>query len=147
MKRLATAALGLMLGSGIAAAAEKTVLHCFAFTPQASATQADWDAFRKSTDELTTKVKGLQRVWVGKLARPLNQYSLTDAEQRKTVTAAGKGTADVSMMRREYGVCMEFYDEAAFKAYGADAAHKDWEAVYGKVRVPGTTTYQIIPMR
>ncbi|HYO81717.1 MAG TPA: hypothetical protein VES20_09965 [Bryobacteraceae bacterium] len=147
MKRMSVLAAGLLLGAGLSAAAEKTVLHCFAYSPVGTATQADWDAFHKATDELPTKIKGLQRVWVGKLARPLNQYSLTNAEQRKTITAAGKGTGDVSLMRREYGVCMEFADEAAFKAYDADPAHKTWVEAYGKVRVPGTTTYQIIPNR
>jgi hypothetical protein len=55
-----------------------------------------------------------------------------------------KGNADVTVMRREHGACFEFDNEAAFKAYGPDPAHKEWEAVYSKVRVPGTTTYQII---
>jgi hypothetical protein len=100
-------------------------MHCFAFTPIKEATQADWDAFYKATDELPKKIKGLRRVWHGKLARPLK----------------------IGESVREHGVCMEFEDEAAFKAYGPDAAHKAWVDVYSKVRVAGTTTYQILPTK
>ena len=50
-------------------AAEKTLMHCFAFTPIESASQAEWDAFYKATDELPKKIKGLKRVWYGKLAQ------------------------------------------------------------------------------
>ena len=146
MNRFTLFAAGLVLSATAAMAGEKSVMHCFAYTPIAEATQADWDAFNKATSELPTKIKGIKRVWHGKLARPLAQYSLTtqDAEARKKVMADGKGTTDVAVMRREYGACMEFESEAAFKAYGADPAHKEWEAVYSKVRKPGTTTYQII---
>ena len=146
MTRFALCAAGLVLSAAAAMAGEKSVMHCFAYTPIAEATQADWDAFHKATDALPTKIKGIKRVWHGKLARPLTVYNLTsqDAEARKKVMADGKGTTDVAVLRREYGVCMEFDNEAAFKAYGADPAHKDWEAVYGKVRRPGTTTYQIL---
>jgi hypothetical protein len=147
MNRLALCAAGLLLSAAAALPAERTVMHCFAYTPIAEATQADWDAFHKATDALPQKIKGIRRVWHGKLARPLAQYSLTtqDAAARKKVMDEGKGTTDVAVARREYGVCMEFENEAAFKAYGPDPAHKAWEEVYGKVRRPGTTTFQIIP--
>ena len=102
-------------------------MHCFAFTPIKEAAQADWDAFYKATDDLPKNVKGLKRVWYGKLARPLKQGDVV----------------------REHGTCMEFEDEAAFKAYGAkdNKAHNDWVAIYSKVRQPGTTTYQILPVK
>jgi hypothetical protein len=45
---------------------------------------------------------------------------------------------------RSYGVCMEFKDEAALKTYADHAAHKQWEAVYEKVRQPGTTSFDIL---
>ena len=147
MNRFKACVAGMALSAGISLAAEKTVMHCFAFTPVTSATQEEWNAFYKSTDALPGKIKGVKRVWYGKLARPLQQVSITtqDAEARKKLVAAGKGTADVAVTRREHGVCMEFAGQAAFTAYGADPAHKEWEAAYSKVRVPGTTTYQIIP--
>ena len=127
MKRFSLLFAGLCLAAGSAIAAESTVMHCFAFTPVKEATQSDWDAFYKATDELPKTVKGLKRVWTGKLARPLKQGDNV----------------------REYGTCMEFEDEAAFKAYGAkdNKAHNDWVAVYSKVRQPGTTTYQILPAK
>jgi hypothetical protein len=146
MNRFAALTVVLAVSATAAMAGEKSVMHCFAFTPITEATQADWNAFYKATDALPTKVKGLKRVWYGKLMRPLTLPALAmqDAEARKKLMAAGKGSADVTINRREHGVCMEFADEAAFKAYGPDPAHKEWESVYGKVRVPGTTTYQII---
>ena len=127
MKRIALLFAGLCLAAGSMVAGEPTVMHCFAYTPIKEATQADWDAFHKATDALPSKIKGLKRVWHGKLARPLKQGDNV----------------------REYGACMEFEDEAAFKAYGAkdNAAHNAWTAVYSKVRVPGTTTYQILPVK
>jgi Stress responsive A/B Barrel Domain len=125
LKRIGLYFAGLCLAAGSLAAAESTLMHCFAFTPIKEATQADWDAFYKATDELPKKIKGLRRVWYGKLLRPLKQ---------------GENV-------REHGVCMEFQDEAAFKAYDPDPAHKAWVDVYSKVRVPGTTTYQILPMK
>jgi hypothetical protein len=39
---------------------------------------------------------------------------------------------------------MEMKDEAALKAYAANPAHKDWADAYSKVRVYGTTTFDII---
>jgi hypothetical protein len=146
MNRFAALAVGLALSAGSIMAGEKGVMHCFAYTPIAEATQDQWDAFYKATDALPTKIKGLKRVWYGKLMRPLTLPALatTDAAKRKEIMAAGKGTTDVNILRREHGVCMEFADEAAFKNYGTDAAHKDWVAAYEKVRVAGTTTYQII---
>lgn len=146
MNRFAICVAGLLVSTGLAVAGEKGVMHCFAFTPIEAATEAEWTAFHKATDELPDKVKGLKRVWYGKLARPLTQYQLNipDAEARKKLMAAGKGNADLTVLRRQNGVCMEFADEAAFKAYDADPAHKAWQAVYEKVRVAGTTTYQIL---
>lgn len=146
MKRLATIAAGLVFSACSVLAGEKGVMHCFAYTVVDTATPAEWEAFEKATDALPGKVKGLKRVWRGKLMRPLTQYGMTFADDaaRKKFTEAGGGTADAKLLRRQNGVCMEFADEAAFKAYNADPGHKEWVAVYEKVRVPGTTTYQIL---
>lgn len=112
----------LMLATGLSAG-EKKLMHCFFFTVIDAATPADWDAFAKATDDLPSKIPGLTKVWHGKLMRPL---SYPDGKGGKVV--------------RQHGVCMEFSDEAALKAYAPHPAHKEWEAVYAKVRVPGTTT-------
>jgi hypothetical protein len=146
MKRILVCAAGVLLFAGVSMAGEKGLMHCFAYTTVDTASESDWDAFYKATDALPQKIKGLKRVWYGKLTRPLQQVQLNvpDPGERKKLTEAGKGTAEVRVVRRQAGVCMEFADEAAYKAYGADPAHKEWEAVYGKVRVPGTTTYQIL---
>ena len=75
MNRLATLLAGLSLSASLSVAAEKTLMHCFAFTPIETASQAEWDAFSKATDELPKKIKGLKRVWYGKLTRPLRRIS------------------------------------------------------------------------
>lgn len=128
-----------------ATAGEKKLMHCFAFTPIAEATQADWDAWYKAMDELPSKMPGIvSKVWYGKLVAPLPQFGVT-AEMRKMLNAGEpKATGDVTRTTRQHGACMEMADEAALKTYASHAAHKEWEAVYAKVRVPGTTTFNII---
>ena len=128
-----------MLATGLTAG-EKKLMHCFYFTEVAGATAADWDAFAKATDALPGKIPGLTRVWHGKLARPMTLFSV-DGDARKKLTAGeDKVAATASRVVRQRGVCMEFADDAALKAYGPHAAHKEWDAAYAKVRVAGTTT-------
>ena len=132
MKRstlLCTALLAtLALVPSNAAAGEKKLMHCFAFTEIESATDADWAAFMKATNELPDKIDGLEKVWVGKLRRPLRQYGRNQDEPRV----------------RQSGVCMEMADEAALEVYATHPAHSEWVKVYEKVRVAGTTTFDII---
>lgn len=109
--------------TGVLSAGEKKLLHCFAFTVVKEATDADWKAFQAATDALPKKMSGIvSRVWLGKLRRPLRVAS------------------DV----REYGVCMEMTNEAALQAYASHAAHAEWVKAYEKVRVEGTTTFDIL---
>jgi len=122
MKNLALCcAAGLLLASS-AMAGEKKLMHCFAFTVIESATQADWDAFYKATDDLPKKIKGVSHVWYGKLSYPLR---------------VGGNT-------RQYGVCMEMDNAQVREAYGNDPYHKVWNATYDKVHVEGTTTFDIL---
>lgn len=118
--RIALGAMAITLFSGALAAADGKLMHCFYFTPTADAKQADWDAFYKATDALPGKIPGVVRVWAGKLRRPMQQGN------------------------RQYGVCMEMKDEAALQSYAQSPAHKEWVAVYSKVRQEGTTTLDII---
>ncbi len=130
MIRLLHAALlasALFLLTGSAVAGEKSLMHCFAFTEIEDAKDADWKAFFKATDDLVTKIDGLNKVWYGKLKRPLGQY---DREGKRSL--------------RQWGVCMEMTNEAALTAYSEHPAHAEWVKVYGKVRVPGTTTFDIL---
>jgi hypothetical protein len=108
-------------------AGEKKLMHCFTFTAVDTATDADWQAWFKATDALPGQIPGLSKVWYGKLARP-----------QTIVTADGK------KLQRQWGVCMEMDSADTLKAYAANPAHKKWDEVYGKVRVPGTTTFNII---
>jgi hypothetical protein len=120
--RLALLAAGLFLFTGLAPAGEKKLMHCFAFTPIESATPAEWKAFYDATDQLPKKISGISHVWYGKLRRP--------------VTVDGNA--------RKYGVCMEMASEDTLKAYTDHAFHKQWMDVYSKVRVEGTTTFDIL---
>jgi hypothetical protein len=116
---------GALLFSGIGSADEKAVLHCFFFTPIAEASEADWNAFYKATKELPSKIDGLDRVWAGKLRK------------RAAVSQQVK-------LGREYGACMELANEAALQTYAKHPAHDAWVKIYEKVRVAGTTTFDIL---
>lgn len=120
--RILIAFVVVLAAAGALGAADGKLMHCFYFTEQASATADDWAAFARATEALPGEIEGLHRVWHGKLRRPMR---------------AGDN-------QRQYGVCMEMTDEAALKTYADHPAHKAWEAVYGKVRVPGTTTVDIV---
>jgi hypothetical protein len=133
----------LLVAAGTLSAGEKKLMHCFAFTPVAEATQADWDAFYKATDELPSKIPGLNKVWYGKLRRPLSIFSVDQATAKK-LTSEPKVTGEATRVVRQYGVCMQFDDEAALKAYDPNPEHKKWDEIYSKVRQYGTTTYDIL---
>jgi hypothetical protein len=127
-------------------AAEKGILHCFAFTPKAEATEADFKAYYEATDKLAKDFKGIKRVWYGKLRNPLNQFRVDpDSGKKFSATNTKVEGATVTRVRREHGACMEFKDAAAWDAYGKSPEHDAWVKVYEKVRVDGTTTYQILP--
>lgn len=129
--RLSACAAGLLLFTGVVAAGEKKLMHCFAFTAVESASDSDWQAFFNATDALPKKIKGVSKVWYGKLRSPL---SITRVDSK----------GEVTKIQRQWGVCMEMRDEAALKAYVDDPAHKDWNDAYSKVRQRGTTTFDIL---
>lgn len=123
-------------------------MHCFAWTPIKEATQADWDAFYKASDMMPKQMKMVKHVWYGKLLRPLSQFGTSDVEARKKAMAGESASGPLTFTRREYGMCIAFEsagDHAAtLKKYVAEPYHKTWSAAYEKVRVPGTTTYDIV---
>ncbi len=129
-----------------AVAAEKTIIHCFAFTPRPEATEADFKAYYEANEKLAKDYPGILRLWYGKLRSPLVQYRV-DAETAKKFTDAAPKAEGITAtrVRREHGACMEFKDAAAWTDYAKHPAHEAWTKVYDKVRVPGTTTYQILP--
>ncbi|MBM3727585.1 MAG: hypothetical protein FJW40_19470 [Acidobacteria bacterium] len=144
--RIPALAAALVLGASSITAGEKTMMHCFAFTPIDTATEAEWDAFYKATDALpSTMSQYIKRVWFGKLRAPLNIFN-PDAESRKVAMSGQKDTpGKITHLQRKHGVCMEMLGGPdSLKAYAADPAHKTWLAAYEKVRVAGTTTYDIL---
>ncbi len=140
LSRIATLVACLLLFAGMVSAGEKKLMHCFYFTVAEKATDADWQAFFKTTDDLPNKIPGLSRVWYGKLVRPLGVLTTADAETRKKLMAGETATGPITRLVRQYGVCMEMADEAALKAYADHPYHKDWETAYFKVRQPGTNS-------
>jgi hypothetical protein len=146
LNRVAVLTLSLMVLTGTLAAADGKLMHCFFFTPVAGATDADWQAFYKATDELPKKIPGLLNVWYGKLVRPMQLFNV-DAETRKKLSDATnkvEGQATITRVLRQHGVCMEFKDQAALKVYADHPEHKAWETAYSKVRIPGTTTVDFV---
>jgi len=128
-------------------AGDGTVVHCFAFSKTAGASETDWEQFRTLTRALPQKISGLTRVTFGPLRRPMGQIEMMSnpgADDVKKFIAGQPIDAKVVNANREYGACFEFQSEAAFLAYGKHAAHVEWETAYKKVRVPGTTTFQIV---
>jgi hypothetical protein len=148
MIRLAhlTLLAALPLLSGPARAGEKTLMHCFAWTPVKEATPADWQAFYKASDALPHKIKGIIRVWYGKLDNPLGQTQIgqIDSATFQKYRGGESVNAPVTRMTREYGMCMEMKDANVLKAYDDDPYHKVWTDAYSKVRVEGTTTFNIL---
>ncbi len=132
--------------SGTVFAGEKHMMHCFAFTAKADATAADWEAFYKATDALPSKMPMVKMVWVGKLRGPLTQFA-PDAETRKQFKPdVNTATGVVNRVVRQYGACLAMDNGGAetLKAYAAHPYHAEWMAIYEKVRVAGTTTYDIL---
>lgn len=135
----------LFVLTGVLSAGEKKLMHCFAFTTIKEASDADWKAFQAATDELPKTMSGVvSRVWHGKLLRNLNIFNTDGATSKKLAAGETDVTGPVSRVVRSYGVCLEMPDATALKAYAAHASHKEWVAAYEKVRVAGTTTYDIL---
>jgi hypothetical protein len=137
-------AIFVFLSAGALAAGEKGLMHCFAFTPIESATDAEWKAFFAASDQMPKKIDVVKSVWYGRLKDPFAVYGV-DAEARKKFTAGEqKATGEVVRRIRQWGMCMWLKDEASLKTYDEHPYHKEWGAAYEKVRVPGTTTFDII---
>ena len=136
---------GTFLSSSMVAG-ENQMMHCFAFTAKADATPADWAAFYAATNALPKKMPLVKSVWVGKLRRPLTQYA-PDAETAKLFKPdVSTATGPVNRLMRQYGACFAMENGGAdtLKAYTAHPYHAEWAAAYEKVRVSGTTTYDIM---
>ncbi len=142
--RLAVCLAGLMLSAGAVSAGEKKLMHCFAFTAIENASEADWNAFYQATDALPGKISGLTKVWYGKLRSPLMQFAPSSEAYKKLRAGEKSVTSEVRATPRQYGVCMEMNDAATLKTYTDNPEHKVWLKAYEKVRVAGTTTFDIL---
>ncbi len=113
-----SAAAVLLLGAGILIGANKfgrpqTVLHIVTvrFKPDTSAEQRQ--AVIDGVATMAGKVKGIKNVWL------------------KTLKVQGENYNNAFVI--------EFENEAAFKAYDNDPAHREWEKSYLPVRDRSTT--------
>lgn len=135
----------LAITASSAIAGEKGMMHCFAFTPIETATQADWDSFYKETDALPKKIKTIKKVWYGKLrGNGLGIYQVDAATSKKAIAGEKDVEGKVNRTVRKYGACFLFTNEAALATYTKDPNHDGWMKAYEKVRVAGTTTYDIL---
>ena len=142
---IAVAALGSLLSAVPVWAGEKSMMHCFAFTLEEKATPADWEAFYKVSDAMPKQMKGLvKRVWYGKLSTVLPQYSVSADARKKLQGGEKEVDAKVQYRPRQWGMCIELNGLDKLKSYEAHAYHKTWVDAYSKVRVAGTTTYDIL---
>jgi hypothetical protein len=144
--RRLTACAALFVLTGVARAGNPTVMHCFAWTPIKEATAADWERFYKASDALPLMIEGIMRIWYGKLVSPLSQAKLgnIDREAFRQYQNGDSVTVPISRMQREYGMCIEFRNTDVLKAYDEHPYHKVWTEAYAKIRVDGTTTFDIM---
>ncbi|MBM3754195.1 MAG: hypothetical protein FJW38_09470 [Acidobacteria bacterium] len=144
MRFFLSAAATLLMTSALAQAGEKGMMHCFAFSVIESATADDWAKFKAATDQWPSKFSGISKVWQGKLRAPLS-IPTVDPEAGKKLRAGEKDVAaKANRVVRQHGVCMLMTGPEVLKQYTANPFHKEWMAVYEKVRIAGTTTYDII---
>ncbi len=138
-------ALAALLSTAQAWAGEKNMMHCFAFTVEAKASPADWEAFYNASDAMPKQMKGLvKRVWYGKLNAVLAQYAVPGDARKRLQGGEKEVDAKIQYRPRQWGMCIELNGLDKLKAYDVHAYHKTWVEAYSKVRVPGTTTYDIL---
>jgi len=118
---LAIAAMVLVIfGAGILVGQKKntfkapaSVLHVITVKWNADATDAQKQAALDGVKKMASEVPGITNVWL------------------KTIKVQPSGYNAV--------IAMEFKDKAAFDAYTANPAHKEWEKVYLPIRAESTT--------
>ena len=131
--------------TGSLTAGEKSLMHCFAYTTIETATPAEWEAFYKASDALPKKMPFIKRVWFGKLRGPLATFQVDAAANKKLRAGEKNVDAKTNFLPRQAGMCIEFEGgPEVLKTYSAHPFHAEWMAAYEKVRVAGTTTYDIL---
>ena len=101
---------------------EKTVVHAVAWTAGASFTEQGLEDFRRATEEMARTMPGLRRAWVGRLRTPLKVGELT----------------------RDYGLVLEFDDLKTREEYSTHPSRAPWAQVWEKIRVPGSTNFDVL---
>lgn len=107
-----------VFGAGMLAGANtfgtpNSVLHIITVQWKESATPEQKTAAIEGVRKMAGEVPGVKNVWLKTLKVQPDEYSNV--------------------------IVMEFQDEAAFKAYADNPAHKDWEKIYLPVREESRT--------
>jgi len=91
------------------------------------------------------QIDGIIRVWYGKLAAPLHQVKLgkIDRETFQKYQAGEPVTSPIRLTQRRYGMCVEMRSGEVLKAYETHPYHKVRTDAYERIRVDGTTTFNI----
>jgi len=110
-------AAGTLVGQKLLSG-EKTLIHTIAFKQMDGSTPEQVEQVWAATRKMAGQIPGLKRVWMGK------------------VTNRGPSFT--------HGIVMEFENAEALTAYAPHPAHKEWEAVYFKVRTPGSNTIDVV---
>jgi hypothetical protein len=112
----------LLFGAGVlvgqrTVTPQRTLIHAFAFQAQQGVTDQQVKELWGATQRMVGQIPGIRNVWMGPVLNRGPEW--------------------------QYGVVMEFQDQAALKVYADHPAHREWEKIYGQVRVPGTNTLDI----
>ena len=122
---LVAAIMVLTIGGSLGqrnASTEKGTVHAVAWTAGESFTPQGFEDFKKATADLIGTMPGLKRAWVGKLRVPLVVGEVT----------------------RNYGLILEFEDLKTREAYSTHPARVPWAKVWEKIRIPGSTNFDVI---
>ena len=119
-------AVGIIFFAGYVAGQQKattrkTLIHSAAWTSSKDMKQQDLEAFREVVGGLIGKVPGLRSAWVGKLQKPLKVGDIT----------------------RDYGIVLEFDDEATWNKYVAKRP-QEFEDAFAKIRIPDSTNFNVL---
>lgn len=107
---------GTLVGKKMAAS-KKTLIHVFSFKQVEGTTPQQMDELWEATRKMAGESPEIRNIWMGKVLNRGDQW--------------------------QYGVAMEFENQAALKKYAASSAHGEWGKVYSKVRVEGTNTLDV----
>ena len=107
--------VGVLVGQQ-AAASRKTLVHAFSFRAVPGTTQAQLDDLWAATRKMAAATPAIRGIWMGRVTRHSSD---------------------------QYGIVLEFDNEAAHKVYDQHPAHDEWVKTYSKIRAEPTNTFDL----